>query len=141
MNIVAIKYNDGVAIMQIIESSGLTVAQHVARAFGDDTLEYSVINLSDLPNDNYFRKAWELSNGSVSVNIEKAKDIQRNHWRELRKPKLEALDLAYMRALEDGNTEMQLNIVAQKNALRDVTSTSLPNNLNRIKATIPKILL
>jgi len=138
MSIIAYKTADTVSF--IVPSKDVNDITSLLNLIPFDT-DYAILNREDLPTDYYFRGAWELSNGSISVNIEKAKDIQRNHWRELRKPKLEALDLAYMRALEDGNTEMQLNIVAQKNALRDVTSTSLPNNLNRIKATIPKILL
>jgi hypothetical protein len=141
MNIVAIKYNGGVAIMQVIEDSGLTIEQLVSRAFGAGNLEYSTVNMNELPNDSFFRKAWELSNNEVIVNIEKAKNIQRDYWRKLRKPKLESLDLAYMKALETNNTVLQADIVSQKNALRNVTQAFLPDNLEGIKSTIPAILL
>jgi len=45
-----------------------------------------------------------------------------------------------MRAVESGNTALQKEIAAKKQALRDVTKTELPNTLEEIKATWPEIL-
>lgn len=77
----------------------------------------------------------------ITIDIDKAKDIQRDVWRKLRKPKLAALDLAFMRALEAGDTETQAEIVEEKQALRDVTLAVLPDDAYGIRETMPEILL
>ena len=77
----------------------------------------------------------------ITIDIDKAKDIQRDVWRRLRKPKLAALDLAFMRALEAGDLETQTEIVEEKQALRDVTLTPLPDDADGIRETMPEILL
>lgn len=103
-------------------------------------VEYSVVDEADIPSDRYFRKAWKISATGIEIDIESAKDIQRDKWREARAPKLAALDLAFMRALEAGDSERQAEIVAEKQALRDVTATPLPDDIDGIKETWPSIL-
>ena len=66
---------------------------------------------------------------SIGINIEKAKEIQRDRWRALRDPLLERLDIQFMQALETGDTSAQAVIVAKKAALRDVTDTPFPSDL------------
>jgi hypothetical protein len=94
-----------------------------------------------LPEDRYFRDAWKLEDGELVIDVEAAKEIQRDVWRKMRKPKLDALDLEFMRAIEESDSARQAEITAEKNALRDVTETELPNDLAAIKTTIPTILL
>lgn len=86
-----------------------------------DTPEGSLIVDSDsLPNEhNDFFNAWELSNGVVTVNLEKAKVITKNRLRTERTPLLEAQDVAFQRALETGADTTA--IVAEKQRLRDIT--------------------
>ena len=57
----------------------------------------------------------------ISVNMDKARQIKRDQIREARKPMLEALDVAYMRAVEAGDTTQQAQIAAEKQTLRDAT--------------------
>ena len=87
-----------------------------------DTPSHSIIvDASALPeSDNDFFDAWELNNGVVSVNIEKAKEITKKRLRAEREPLLAAQDVAYMRALEAGQDTA--SIVAEKQRLRDITS-------------------
>lgn len=87
-----------------------------------DTPEHSIIvDASSLPEqDNDFFDAWELTDGAVSVNIEKAKEITKRRLRADREPFLQAQDVAYMKALEQGLDTSA--IVAEKQRLRDVTS-------------------
>ena len=61
----------------------------------------------------------------ITINLDKAKDIQKNRWREARKPLLTQLDTEFMRAVESGDTVKQQQIAAKKQALRDVTVTDL----------------
>jgi hypothetical protein len=77
----------------------------------------------------------------IKVNIDKAKEVQKNKWRDARKKRFETLDLQFMLALEKGNVEQQKIISNKKQQLRDVTNTSLSDNLEEIKITYPNILL
>jgi hypothetical protein len=125
-------------LLAVTRPVGITTIDQLVEALPPGTL-YVVINAADLPEDRYFRDAWTLGETGIVVDIEKAKDIQRDHWRRLRTPKLEALDLDFMRALEAG--ESLVAIAAAKTALRDVTETELSGTLEEIKANIPAILL
>ena len=57
---------------------------------------------------------------SFSINITKAKDITKKRLREERKPLLEAEDIKFMRAQEEGSDTTA--IVAEKKRLRDITN-------------------
>ena len=61
----------------------------------------------------------------ITINLDKAKEIQKNRWRDARKSILEKLDVEFMRAVENGDTTKQQQIVAKKQTLRDVTTTDL----------------
>lgn len=88
-----------------------------------------------------FFKAYEFDQEvGAKINISKAKDIWLNHYRTARTPLLASLDVDFMRAVEAGDTDLQKEIAAKKQALRDVTKTELPNTLEEIKATWPEIL-
>ena len=54
---------------------------------------------------------------AIVINIDKAKDITKDRLRKERKPKLEALDLQFMRAQEAGADTT--DIVSKKQQLRD----------------------
>lgn len=86
-----------------------------------DTPSHSIIvQDSELPQaDNDFFNAWELANGVVTVNIDKAKEITKARLRAEREPLLAAQDVLYMRATEAGADTSA--IVAEKQRLRDVT--------------------
>ena len=56
----------------------------------------------------------------VNINITKAKDITKDRLRAERKPLLEAQDVAFQRALEDGSDTT--TIVTEKARLRDITN-------------------
>ena len=55
----------------------------------------------------------------ITVNLSKAKEITKERLRMERKPLLEAQDVLYMKAQEDGADTSA--IVTEKNRLRDVT--------------------
>ena len=56
----------------------------------------------------------------IKINVDKAKEIQKDKIRQVRKPLLEKLDVDFVRALELGGDTA--SIAAQKQALRDVTN-------------------
>jgi viroplasmin and RNaseH domain-containing protein len=78
----------------------------------------------------------------ITINLDKAKEIQKNRWRTARKPILEKLDTEFMRAVETGDTTKQQQIVTQKQTLRDVTTTDLSTitNTQELKNVWPNIL-
>jgi tRNA 2-selenouridine synthase SelU len=57
----------------------------------------------------------------IGIDIEKAKEIHKEHIRAIRKPILEQKDVEYMRALEMGDQEKVAQVVTEKQELRDVT--------------------
>lgn len=80
-----------------------------------------IVQDSELPQaDNDFFNAWELADGVVTVNLDKAKEITKQRLRAERAPLLAAQDVLYMRATEAGADTSA--IVAEKQRLRDVTS-------------------
>ncbi len=79
-----------------------------------------IVDNDSLPNEhNDFFNAWELVDGVVSVNLDKAKAITKDRLRMERSPLLAAQDVLYMRATEQGQDTTA--IVAEKQRLRDIT--------------------
>jgi len=102
-------------------------------------VEYKIVESLDI-DDNFFN-AYEFDSELGSkVNIEKAKAIQLDQFRNARTPKIAKLDIDFMKAVEAGDEAKRSEIIAEKQALRDVTLTPLPDNLSGIKATWPSIL-
>jgi hypothetical protein len=66
-----------------------------------------------------FYDAWELIDGKVEVNFDKALEITKKRLRAERTPLLQAQDVAFQRALE-ANADTTA-IVAEKQRLRDIT--------------------
>jgi hypothetical protein len=109
--------------------------------FVNDGLDYVIKD--NIQYDNYFfPSAYEFDKEvGVKLNIDKAKEVQKNKWREARKKRFEKLDLDFMLSLETENIEMQKSIKQKKQDLRDITKTFLTDDLEEIKATWPNILL
>lgn len=98
---------------------------------------------AEMPNDRYFRSAWKHSEDNLGLDMDKCREIHTNKLRELRLPRLEALDIEYNRASEAGDVFKQSEVAFRKQALRDVTLS--PEILNaqtpeELKAFIPEIL-
>ena len=85
-----------------------------------DTPSHSIIiDDSELP-DNDFFNAWELNNGTVSVNLTKAKALTKARLRIEREPLLVAQDVLFQRAQESSADTTA--IVAEKTRLRNITN-------------------
>lgn len=93
--------------------------------------------------DHTFRNAWRKTPGTVTHDMPKCRDIWRSKLRELRRPKMEALDVAYMQADERGDTVEKARIAAEKQKLRDVTADpwiEAAQTPEQLKAVMPDIL-
>lgn len=101
---------------------------------------YKIVSSLNIDNDYFNAYEFDETDGA-KVNLEKSKAIHKDKWRTARKPKLEKLDIDFMKAVEAGNINQQSEIAAQKQALRDVTNTPLDGTtLEEIKAVWPAIL-
>ena len=101
---------------------------------------YKIVSSLNIDNDYFNAYEYDETDGA-KVNLEKAKAIQKDKWRVARKPKLEKLDIDFMKAVEAGDAQKQSEIAAQKQALRDVTNTPLDGTtLEEIKSVWPAIL-
>ena len=84
------------------------------------------------PSDRHFRGAWTLSGTVISEDLATAKTMFKDKIREVRKPLLEAQDVAYMKALESGSSSAQTTVKSEKTKLRDATDSSAITNAKTI---------
>ena len=123
----------------IISSTGVIPINEIAKKDIPVNIPYKIVQSLDI--DNQFFDAYDFDQElGAKINIFKAKEIWKDKFRQARKPILEKLDVDYMRALEAGDVQKQQEIAAKKQALREVTNTPLPNDLEGIKNTWPDVL-
>ena len=84
------------------------------------------------PSDRHFRNAWTLSGTVISEDMATAKTIFKDKIREVRKPLLEAQDVLFMKAMEDGDSTEQSAIATKKKELRDAPAASAITNAKTI---------
>jgi hypothetical protein len=102
-------------------------------------VEYAIVeSLEGVDNDYFIGFIYE--DGTAVADINKCKSIHLYKFRAARAPKLAALDVAFMKAVEQADAAKQSEIAASKQALRDVTKTPLPDTLPEIKEVWPTIL-
>ena len=100
---------------------------------------FKIVDILDI-DDAYFN-AYEFHPvDGCKVNIDKAKAIHLDKFREARKPMLSKLDVDYMKAIEVEDHVAASAIAVKKQELRDVTKPPLPDTLQEIKETWPDIL-
>jgi hypothetical protein len=109
--------NDGG--ISIVHPTGELSIEEVVKKDIPSGVNYKIVDESVIPADPTFRDAWEGLE-TISVNISKAKEITKNKLRNERLPKLQALDIAFQRALESGAD--LTDISNKKQQLRDATS-------------------
>jgi hypothetical protein len=109
----------------------------------NDWQAYSKVNLIrklGLPVYTNLIGAYKLTENTFEINVDDAKEFQIMRFREARTPILQSLDIDYLKADEKGDSQLKLEIATKKNALRDVTKISLPDNLNDLNNFWPDIL-
>ena len=115
---VIIHTNENGNVSVTMPTGEISVEEVLAKDCPDHAI---IVDSIDLPNEHHdFFNAWELVDGKVTVNIDKAQEITKDRLRAERTPLLLAQDVAYSRATETGADTTA--IVAEKNRLRDVTS-------------------
>jgi hypothetical protein len=135
MNYIIYKESDNISVVfPCLKNTDVVVSDTVP-----PNTPYKIVESLNI--DKTFFDAYEFDQEiGAKVNISKAKEIWLEHYRRARTPLLAALDVDFMKAVESVNTTLQKEIAANKQALRDVTKTELPDTLEEIKATWPEIL-
>jgi hypothetical protein len=79
----------------------------------------------------------------IKVNMTKAVEIKKEMIRAERAPILADLDVQFMRAVEAGDADLQAEIAAKKQALRDATkdpAITAAKTPEELKAAVPAAL-
>jgi hypothetical protein len=151
----AISRGDGsVSIMHVVPQVGVddlgpaiaypSIADELAKWSDDenDVVGVREISADEVPQDRTFRDAW-TDDGSLSVDLDRAREIHRDNLRRLRAPLLTRLDVEYQRADEAGDGPRKRQVAAQKQALRDVTADpaiDAARTPDELEAILPAIL-
>ena len=127
----------GVAIMSVVLNDGKNVvhdptpeyvnalieqSRQAGSGWGGNPVSWRFIRDDELSLDRTYRAAWE-DTGSLAVNMPRARAIHMDLIRAARTPFFKALDDAYLRADEAGDTARKRQVAAQKQALRDLPTT------------------
>lgn len=119
------------------------IVRVAARSIPADATDVQLVEPEIIPTDRTFRDGWKAGAGKVEHDMAKCREIQKARLRVLRAPKLAALDVEFMRALETGDTAKAAEIAAKKQALRDVTkdpSITAAKTVEELKSAIPAAL-
>ena len=119
MQEVIIFTNDNGGVSVCIPTGELEIEQVLAKDIPAGKQGF-IIDAATLPeSDNDFFDAWEQTEGVVTVNVSKAREITKTRLRIERAPLLAAQDVAFQRAQETGASTA--DIVTEKQRLRDIT--------------------
>lgn len=110
------------AVAEWAETEDEFVARIAAKDVPAGATDVRIVDASEIPADRTFRDAWVISAGKITHDMAKCRELHKAKLRELRAPKLSALDVQFMRAVESGDAAAQKTIAEQKRALRDVTA-------------------
>ena len=132
----------GVSIVgpAVNSDEGLAAAQAKLPA---DAINPKVVDISAIPQDRTFRNAWQQNETLVQHEMVKAREIHRDHLRQIRGPLFAANDLAIRDAQIDGDAAALAQAVARRNALRNVTADpaiDAATTPEELKAVIPAVL-
>lgn len=135
---------EAVAIMQVVDDNATDeqIAALIEKS-GFANASWRRIEQSEIPSDRTFRNSWVDNGKSVSIDMDRARNEHRDKLRLMRAPLLEALDVDFVRALEDGDEARKTAIIAHKKALRDVTQDKAINEARtpeELVKAVPSVL-
>jgi hypothetical protein len=140
MKLITYLQNNGVGV--IIPSDPSLTIEEIAERDVPEGLPFLITEELDVHDiyDGYLSAYNYNEETGAEVNIDRAKAIHLDKFRAARKPKLAALDVAFMRAVEQSDSAKQAEIAEAKQQLREITKIALPDTLPEIKETWPEIL-
>ena len=120
MIVVISRGDGGVSIMNVQpgEDADRAVA-HWRMAAPEGYVSHATAQARDIPADRTFRNAWKPD---LTTDMARARGIWRDRIRAARQPRLAALDIAALRAIEEKNDPRLAEIIIEKQALRDATN-------------------
>lgn len=94
--------------------------------------KYTIVNQEEIPEDNTYFDCWiyDSENEKIDINVEKAKESQKNNIRSIRNKLLVEEDVVFLKSLESGDTLGQNESSSRKQILRD-----LPEIVNNVQIT------
>ena len=120
MRVIIQRTDGGVSVMQLVGEADIDAEiEKWKELHVGEYVSHHQIDGSDLPADRTFRGAWRSDGKSLKIDMPAAREIWKDRIRSARAPKLQDLDVEFMRAVEAG-TETK-TIAAKKQALRDLT--------------------
>lgn len=82
---------------------------------------------------------WSEAADDFVINISIAKEIKKNHLREIRGILFDKLDKAFLRAIETEDSERKSYIINLKNQFRDITDLDLPSEEGALLNFMPSV--
>ena len=131
----------GVSLMQLVSGTAQEAIAKWSPKNQASVVSVVEIDESSIPQDRTYRNAWKLDGAEVTHDMEKARNIHREHIRLARAPLLDALDAEFQRAYKD--PIKQDEIEAKKQVLRDVTADPAIDaaaSVTELKAAWPTVL-
>jgi len=124
--VILYEYEGGIAIST--PAPNVNIKTVIARDIPQGC-KYKVVDRAKLPYDRTFRGAWTID---CTVDMDKAKEIWIDQIRIVRNDRLKALDIEWMKAIENGENKEASDIAAVKQSLRDVTERA---DIHKCKTT------
>ena len=82
---------------------------------------------------------WSETADDFVINVSVAKEIKKNHLREIRGILFDKLDKAFLKAIETEDLERKSYIINLKNQFRDITDLDLPNDEEGLLNFMPSV--
>jgi len=110
-----------------------------------DVSSARLVSITKVPSDRYFRGAWRSTGltDDIHIDLPAARNIHIDEIRSIRDEKLKSLDIEMLKAIEVGDTVKQAEIVAKKEALRNMPDDPRFESItdpDELKAFMPEIL-
>ncbi len=127
-------------VSQVIPSPRYTGSmEELAKKTVPVNCEYKIVENAEIPGDRTFRDAWELENGSISISLNKAKDISHDKRRIARSEEFKPLDIRATIPHESEQAELDRQSIRDKYAVMQ-NDIDLSNDINTLKNIITDIL-
>lgn len=147
MKIVIQRTDGGVSVMQLVDPQA-TVDGELDKwraLYPAEYVSHRMMPDEAIPPDRTFRNAWcdETPEPVIDIDMPKAREIHREKLRQMRAPKLAALDIEYQRADEAGDAKRKGEVATKKQALRDITddpAIEAAQTPDELKAVMPAAL-
>jgi hypothetical protein len=124
----------GTNVLKIKFDSNEEMINYIKENIDINEYIYKVVKPQDLPKINpLLLVSYNIVENALIPEMSLGKEITRKPIRKFRQKLFLSLDTQYIRALEDGDTIKQQEIVAQKKKLRDVTKHPLIENAQTLE--------